>query len=94
MRDYIRFNLQPRLHEVMHQWPYFNRSGGFDHLVVYVGDNGPIGDCMSHLDNAPLVRSMLMSMVRALIFFRSTVESILTSISLVSYRKSPFVAVF
>jgi len=64
MRDYIHFNLQPRLHDVLHKWPYFNRSGGLDHLVVYVGDNGPIGDCMSHMDHAPVVREIFMSMVR------------------------------
>jgi hypothetical protein len=63
-KEYIQRDLQPRLRQVRHQWPYFNRSRGLDHLVVYVGDNGPVGDCSGHLDSAPLARDMLMAMVR------------------------------
>lgn len=44
MNAYVRSNMEPHLHEVLHKWPYFNRSGKLDHLEVYVADNEPIGD--------------------------------------------------
>ena len=35
-----------------------------DHVVVYVGDNGPWGDCIDFLDSAAPVQEMLQSMVK------------------------------
>jgi len=42
-----------------------------DHLTVYVGDNGPMGDCVGHLDSQPLVQSMFMAMIKVGYFGRS-----------------------
>jgi len=63
-RDYVVRNMAPRLRGVREAWPYFNRSGGKDHLAVYVGDNGLERDCLDYLVDTPIVAEMLSEMIQ------------------------------
>eukprot|EP00667_Euglena_gracilis_P008585 EG_transcript_8684 len=42
--EYVHHALLPFLDHIVHDYPYFNRSRGNDHIFVYVWDNGPICD--------------------------------------------------
>ena len=61
--DYARRDMVPRLREIRYRTPYFNASGGKDHLVVYVGDNGPRADCIVPMERDPFLAEMLEAMV-------------------------------
>jgi len=43
--QYLSSLLAPMLRHILNDHPYFNRSGGRDHLFVYSGDTGPMCDC-------------------------------------------------
>ena len=42
--EYISHALRPFLLHIVHNLPFYNNSGGRDHVFVYVWDNGPVCD--------------------------------------------------
>ena len=65
-KTYVPNTLAPYLTHILHRYPFFNRSGGRDHLLVYGGDTGPMCDCNLRwrLDAEPVARQMIDSMLR------------------------------
>ena len=40
--EYWHRALKPFIAHIVHDLPYFNKSGGHDHIFVYTMDNGPL----------------------------------------------------
>ena len=59
--EYATNDMLPKLRQIKNG-VWWKRNEGRDHLTVYVGDNGPVGDCICSLNEVPLVRDMLKQM--------------------------------
>ena len=65
-KAHLRNGLLPLLNSIYHETPYYNRSGGADHILVWVAENGMRCDCNLRmaLSGEPLAWRMLESVIR------------------------------
>lgn len=63
-KSYIRDGLTPFFRYIYYVEPYFNRSGGRDHVTTWIYENGPLCDCglRTAMAEDPIVSAMLMAM--------------------------------
>jgi len=62
-RWYVTHHLRPIFRQVYHDYPYFNQSGGADHVWVFPMDNGPICTTEFGLDRALATDRFLQDMM-------------------------------
>jgi hypothetical protein len=90
LKRYLDDALVPALGMIVHEQPFFNRSGGADHLFVYVMDTGPLASeeegLRFELARRPLLRHAFSRMTK--VGYYGTREADRTDLHLPSHRPS------
>ena len=71
---YVKHGLARMLEHVQFAWPFFNRSGGRDHIIILAFENGPLCDCTFRRAMLTETRSfgMLQAMIKVVLVRVST----------------------
>ena len=65
-KHYVQDALGKFFEYIYHALPYYNHSGGRDHITTWIFENGPMCDCdlRQHMYSRPLAFHMLMSFIK------------------------------